>query len=150
MEKTVAEKHPDNHQKEADGAAGNQGCVYGTFQIAEPLGTKQLRREHRAADITAKGKRKEDQCNLVTVSDGCQSIVTNEFPCHEAVGNVIQLLKEDTAEKRKAELTQNIRRFPDGQVFVHGTSPQTRLSTACAITSTAPSIPQKAEEIIRS
>ena len=114
VQESVAEEPADRHQRGAQHAAEDEGRADRRLHILMLLGAEELRHNDRRADVAAKGKCNKDQRDLIAVADGGKRIIADEFACDKAVRNVVQLLKNNTAEKRQAEPAQNARRFTDG------------------------------------
>ena len=108
-----------HHQPAADQSAENTGGIYGGLHAFVVLGPIELAHHHRAAHIAAKGKRNENQGNLIAVANGSQGILADEFPRHQAVGNVIELLKNNAAQQRYTEIPQNHAGFSHCQILIH-------------------------------
>ena len=124
---TVAAERADEHQDRADHAAGNERRVDRRFEVIVLLRAKKQRRQNRTRDVAAEGKGDEDQRNFVAVADGGKGVVTDEFPRHEAVGDIIKLLEDDAAEQWQAELPEDFFRLAGRQILIHGASPPARM-----------------------
>ena len=72
------------------------------------------------ADIASEGKRDKDECDIVAVADGGECILADEPAGDEAVRDIVELLEEDAAKHRQAELPEDSLRISDGKVFVQG------------------------------
>ena len=81
------------------------------------LGAEHLCQDDGPADVAAKGERQIDQGDLIGVADGGQRFVPNKFSGDKAVSDVIELLKQNTAQKRQREFDQLGAGIPAGQVF---------------------------------
>ena len=66
-----------------------------------------------------KGKGDENQGDLIAVAHGGQGVLTDEFAGDQAVGDVVELLEDDAAEERQAELPEHGFGLPGCQIFVH-------------------------------
>ena len=122
-EQTVGAEHPDEHQKDADGAAGDEGRIDGGFQVFVLLRPEEERRDDGAGDVAAEGEGDEDQRDLIAVADGGQRILADEFAGDKAVGNVVELLEEDAAEQGQAELPEHLLGLAGRQILIHGPHP---------------------------
>ena len=88
-----------------------------------PDSSEQLRREDGTADVAAERKGDENQRDFIAVADGRQRVIADEFSGDEAVGDIIELLEDDAAEKRQTEPAQHALRPADGQVSIHRCEP---------------------------
>ena len=91
----------------------------GGLHVAVLAGAEQLGNKDGTADVASEGERDKDQRNLVAVADCRQRFVVDELPGDKAVGNIVQLLKDDTAEQRQAEFPQYRAGFSGGQILIH-------------------------------
>ena len=83
---------------------GKHGGINRRFHVAIFLRTKKLGHHHGAAHIAAKSKRYKNQCDLIAVVHRRQGVLTDKLTCHPAIGNIVELLEDDAAEQRQAEL----------------------------------------------
>ena len=109
--------------------------MHGGFHIGVQLSPKIAGYHHRAADIAAKGKGDENQRDLIAVAHGGQGVFTDKLARHQAVGNVVKLLKNDAAKQRQAEDPQHLFGLSYGQILVHGAD-----SSFCALRRSGDSI----------
>ena len=122
-QKAVAAEDPHQHQQQAHRTAGQHGGGHRGLHAAVFLRAKELRDQHGAADVAAKGKGNENQGDLIAVAHGGQGVLSDEFAGHPAVGNVVQLLEHNAAEERQAEFPQHGGRISDGQILIHAAPP---------------------------
>ena len=80
-------------------------------------GAKQLRQHYRAADIAAKCKSQINQRNFIGIANRRQGAVVDKLTGNEAVGDIIQLLKQDAAQQRQRKFQQHGSGVAAGQVF---------------------------------
>lgn len=114
-----AKGQPHRHQHGADHGTGDQGRMDGGLHVGDPLGAEELRHDDRAADVAPKGKGNEDQSDLIAVAHGGQGVFAHEFTCHQAVGDVVQLLEHDAAEQRQAEFPKDGLGIAHRQILFH-------------------------------
>ena len=108
LQQRLLENQPQRHQHGAHCAAENQRGMHGGFHIGVQLCPEVARHHHRAADIAAKGKGDKDQRDLIAVANGSQGVFADKLARHQAIGNVVKLLKNDAAKQRQAEGPQHL------------------------------------------
>ena len=118
-QQTAAAQKAEDHEAQAESAAGEHGRVDRGFHLSVFLRPEQLGHHHRAADVAAKGKGQKNQRNLIAVSHRRQSVLPDEFARHPAVRQIIQLLEQDAAQQRQAEFPQHRMGLSHCQIFVH-------------------------------
>ena len=83
--------------------------------------------DYRATDVHAERKSYKYKGYFVTVADGCKRKVAYKLARDKAVCDVVELLKNDAAEQRQAELPEHLfrfsyrRGFSYRQIFFHKT-----------------------------
>ena len=126
-QKRITAERSHEHQHRADHAARNERRIDRRLEVIVLLRAEKQRRQNRTRDVAAEGKGDEDQRNFVAVADGGKGVVTDEFPRHEAVGDIIKLLEDDAAEQWQAELPEDFFRLAGRQILIHGASPPARM-----------------------
>ena len=119
MKQSLQKDKPDEHQRHADHAAGDQRRIHRRFGLFVFARAEHLRRYHRAADIAPERHRDEQQCHLIAVAHGGERLFADELARHQAVGDIVKLLKDDAAEKWQAEFPQHAAWLSDGQIPIH-------------------------------
>ena len=107
------------HQRGAEHAHGDERRGDGGAQIAIAARAEVARDDDRAADVAAKGESDEDQRDFIRVADGSQRVFADELACDEAVGDIVELLEEDAAQQRQAELPEHGLRLANREILVH-------------------------------
>ena len=74
-------------------------------------------------EVAAEGKSRIDERDLGCVADGGKRVFPEEFSRYQAVGDVVELLKEYAAEQGKGIEPENFVGISGRQIFVHGTPP---------------------------
>ena len=113
-----AHQHQGGHQHRAPDQGGGDGGLH----VAVLLGPEKPGHDDRTADVAPKGEGDEDQSDLIAVAHGRQGRFADEFAGHQAVRNVVQLLKDHAAEHGQAELPQHGGRISHRQILVHKNS----------------------------
>lgn len=114
LQKSATQSKPQNHQNRAQNAACNPGGEYGCFHVVILFCTEKSRNDNRATYVASKRKRNKNERYLIAVSHCGKSVVADKFACDEAVRKVVQLLEDDTSEKRKTKLPNYAHWFADG------------------------------------
>lgn len=114
LQKSATQSKPQNHQNRAQNAACNPGGEYGCFHVVILFCTEKSRNNNRATYVASKRKRNKNERYLIAVSHCGKSVVADKFACDEAVRKVVQLLEDDTSEKRKTKLPNYAHWFADG------------------------------------
>ena len=108
LQQAAAAQQAEHHQRCTQHCRADEGRVHRGFHVIVFLGTKVARHDDRAANVAAECKGNEDQGDLVAVAHGSQGVFADELACHQAVGNVVQLLEDNAAEHGQAELPQHL------------------------------------------
>ena len=107
LQQGIASQDADHHQHAAQRCAADHSSINGRLHLAILLGAKQLRNDHRAANVASKRKRDEDQRDLIAVSDRSQGIFADKLTGHQTVRDVIELLKNDAAKQGNTKFPEN-------------------------------------------
>lgn len=121
LQQGVATQNTKHHQYPAQHRAGKNGGIDRSFHLAIAFGAKKLGNNHRTANVAAKGEGDKDQRHLIAVSHGGQGVFTDKFSRHQAVCNVIELLKNDAAKQRQTKLPKNRFWFSYCKILIHWT-----------------------------
>ena len=119
QEGPAAQKAP-RHQRQAQGSGGDEGGGHGGLHLPVGPAAEELGHHHRAADVAAKGEGDEQHGDLIAVAHRRQGALPNEFSRHQAVRDVVELLKDDAAEQGQAEPAQHRPRIAHRQIPIHG------------------------------
>ena len=115
-EQPIPQKEPQNSHHDADTDAGEKDGADGCFQLAILPAAEQAGNHHGTADIAAHSHRHENHGDGIGGANGSQSILPDELPGNDAVGNVIHLLEHNTQKHGYGKGPQHFSAAALGQV----------------------------------